>query len=72
MSDKTGIEWTDATWNPVRGCSRISEGCRHCYAERVAARFSRGASSDVGNVAEPQLFMGACPTTSARHLELVR
>ena len=40
MGDKTGIEWTDATWNPIRGCSRVSEGCRHCYAERVAARFS--------------------------------
>jgi protein gp37 len=40
MADKTGIEWTDATWNPVRGCSRVSEGCRNCYAERVAARFS--------------------------------
>jgi len=40
MSDKTGIEWTDATWNPLRGCTRVSEGCRNCYAERVAARFS--------------------------------
>lgn len=40
MSDKTGIAWTDATWNPVRGCSRVSEGCRNCYAEAVAARFS--------------------------------
>ena len=40
MSDDTAIEWTDATWNPVRGCSRVSEGCRNCYAERVAARFS--------------------------------
>lgn len=40
MSDKTEIEWTDATWNPIRGCSRVSEGCRNCYAERVAARFS--------------------------------
>jgi len=37
---KTGIEWTDATWNPLRGCSRVSEGCRHCYAESVAYRFS--------------------------------
>jgi protein gp37 len=35
-----GIAWTDETWNPVRGCSRVSEGCRHCYAEGVAARFS--------------------------------
>jgi protein gp37 len=37
---KTGIEWTDATWNPIEGCSRVSEGCRNCYAERIAARFS--------------------------------
>ncbi len=36
----TPIEWTDETWNPVRGCSRVSEGCRNCYAERQAARFS--------------------------------
>jgi protein gp37 len=38
MGDGTGIEWTDATWNPVRGCSRVSEGCRNCYAERFASR----------------------------------
>lgn len=36
----TSIEWTDRTWNPVRGCSRVSEGCRNCYAERIAARFA--------------------------------
>lgn len=36
----SSIEWTDRTWNPVRGCSRVSEGCRHCYAERMAARYS--------------------------------
>lgn len=40
MGDRSSIEWTDATWNPVRGCTRVSEGCRHCYAERIAARFS--------------------------------
>jgi len=40
MSTKSKIEWTDATWNPVRGCSRVSEGCRNCYAERQALRFS--------------------------------
>lgn len=39
MSGSTSIEWTETTWNPVRGCSRVSEGCRHCYAERQAARF---------------------------------
>lgn len=41
MGGKTGIEWTDTTWNPVRGCSRVSEGCRHCYAEEQAARIVR-------------------------------
>lgn len=39
MSGRTGIAWTDCTWNPVRGCSRVSEGCRNCYAEKIAARF---------------------------------
>jgi len=32
------IEWTEATWNPVTGCTKISEGCRYCYAERLAKR----------------------------------
>ena len=40
MADKTGISWTDATWNPLRGCSKVSAGCKNCYAEKVAARFS--------------------------------
>ena len=39
MGIKTGIEWTDSTWNPFIGCSRVSEGCRHCYAETLAGRF---------------------------------
>jgi len=39
MSASSDIEWTDATWNPVRGCSKISPGCKHCYAERFAERF---------------------------------
>lgn len=38
MADKTGIEWTDATWNPVSGCTKVSAGCKHCYAERVWGR----------------------------------
>jgi protein gp37 len=40
MGNKTEIQWTDATWNPIRGCTRVSDGCRNCYAERVAMRFS--------------------------------
>lgn len=39
MSDRSKIEWTDATWNPVRGCVKISPGCKHCYAEVFAERF---------------------------------
>jgi three-Cys-motif partner protein len=39
MSGYSTIEWTDATWNPVTGCTKVSEGCAHCYAERLAERF---------------------------------
>ncbi len=39
MSDRSRIEWTDATWNPVRGCTKVSPGCVHCYAEVFAERF---------------------------------
>jgi protein gp37 len=38
MANTSHIEWTDATWNPVTGCSKISPGCKHCYAERLACR----------------------------------
>ena len=39
MSFQSAIEWTDATWNPVRGCTKVSPGCKHCYAETFAERF---------------------------------
>ncbi|MGH1563056.1 DUF5131 family protein [Mumia sp. DW29H23] len=39
MGDRTGIEWTDATWNPVTGCTEVSPGCDHCYAKTLAERF---------------------------------
>ena len=39
VSPNSQIEWTDATWNPVRGCTKISPGCKHCYAETFAERF---------------------------------
>ncbi len=38
MADKSPIEWTQATWNPVTGCTKVSPGCKHCYAERLAKR----------------------------------
>lgn len=40
MSDKTAIEWTDATWNPTRGCTKVSDECTNCYAMGIAHRFS--------------------------------
>jgi protein gp37 len=39
MAENSSIEWTDATWNPVTGCTKISPGCDHCYAERFAERW---------------------------------
>src|SRR5229473_2245632 len=39
MSEHSKIEWTEATWNPLRGCTKISPGCKHCYAENFAERF---------------------------------
>ena len=38
MATNSPIEWTEATWNPVTGCTKISPGCKHCYAERLAKR----------------------------------
>jgi len=38
MATNTSIEWTESTWNPVTGCSKVSQGCKHCYAERMAKR----------------------------------
>ena len=38
MADGSSIEWTEATWNPVTGCTKVSAGCKHCYAERMSNR----------------------------------
>jgi protein gp37 len=38
MAGNSSIEWTEATWNPVTGCNKVSQGCKHCYAERMAKR----------------------------------
>ncbi|MBI4307311.1 MAG: phage Gp37/Gp68 family protein [Chloroflexi bacterium] len=47
MNEKTLIEWTDATWNPVTGCTKVSPGCDNCYAERLTERFGRGPFSNI-------------------------
>jgi protein gp37 len=39
MGDNRAIEWTDSTWNPVTGCTKVSRGCDNCYAERFSERF---------------------------------
>lgn len=49
MGQTSAIEWTDATWNPVRGCSRVSPGCVNCYAERQAARFAKDSLDPQGS-----------------------
>jgi protein gp37 len=64
MGAITSIEWTDATWNPMRGCSRVSPGCggaNHqggCYAEKIAARFS-GPGQPFEGFAERTVHMAA-------------
>ncbi len=47
MSKKSKIEWTDSTWNPITGCTKISEGCKNCYAERIAKRFWNRPFSEI-------------------------
>jgi protein gp37 len=49
MSLKSAIEWTEATWNPVTGCSKISPGCLHCYAERMSLRLQAMGSPNYRN-----------------------
>ncbi|MCB9902552.1 MAG: phage Gp37/Gp68 family protein [Planctomycetes bacterium] len=48
MSDASNIQWTDATWNPVTGCSAVSPGCANCYAAHYAARFHKTNTDDAG------------------------
>lgn len=45
MSDRSAIEWTEATWNPVTGCDRVSAGCEHCYAMTLAKRLKAMGSA---------------------------
>jgi protein gp37 len=49
MATNSPIEWTDATWNPVTGCDKISPGCKHCYAERMAKRLKAARNPNYGN-----------------------
>jgi protein gp37 len=58
MSATTKIEWTDATWNPIRGCVKISPGCKHCYAETFAERFRNVSGHPYQDGFDPRLVPG--------------
>ena len=49
MAQGSGIEWTEPTWNPVTGCTKISPGCKHCYAERMAKRLQAMGQANYAN-----------------------
>ena len=49
MADQSAIEWTEATWNPVTGCDKVSPGCAHCYAERMAKRLHAMGTPNYAN-----------------------
>ncbi len=62
MAQGSGIEWTEATWNPVTGCTKVSPGCKHCYAERMAARLQA--------MGQPNYARGFAVTLQPHMLEL--
>ncbi len=53
MTTRTKIEWTELTWNPVTGCTKISPGCQNCYAEKMAKRLKAMGSKNYRNGFEP-------------------
>ncbi|MHB0869017.1 MAG: DUF5131 family protein, partial [Chloroflexota bacterium] len=49
MAARSSIEWTESTWNPLTGCTKISPGCKHCYAERMARRLKAMGQPNYAN-----------------------
>ncbi|MCZ7554550.1 MAG: phage Gp37/Gp68 family protein, partial [Anaerolineales bacterium] len=49
MADRSAIEWTESTWNPITGCTKVSPGCKHCYAERMALRLQAMGQPNYAN-----------------------
>jgi protein gp37 len=62
MGSRSSIEWTESTWNPVTGCTKVSPGCKHCYAERMALRLRA--------MGQPNYVNGFKLTTHEHMLEL--
>src|ERR1700738_2409791 len=54
VADRSAIEWTEATWNPVTGCDRVSTGCDHCYAMTLAKRLKAMGSAKYQNDGDPR------------------
>ena len=55
MALGSGIEWTESTWNPVTGCTKVSPGCKHCYAERMAERLQAMGQANYRHEFEPTI-----------------
>ncbi|MDC8456901.1 DUF5131 family protein [Marinobacter sp. DS40M6] len=72
MGIRTGIEWTESTWNPIRGCSRVSEGCRNCYAETVANRFKGPGEPYEGLIAKGGQWNGTVTVVDHKMYEPLR
>lgn len=66
MAQASSIEWTDATWNPVVGCTKVSAGCQHCYAERMARRLAAMAKAAVARGADPGRAANYLPVLNRR------
>ena len=49
MANHSGIEWTESTWNPITGCTKVSPGCKHCYAERMSRRLQAMGNPNYAN-----------------------
>jgi protein gp37 len=70
VADKSGIEWTEATWNPITGCDRVSPGCDHCYALTLAARLKGMGSAAYQRDGDPRTSgPGFALTTHADRLD---
>jgi Bacteriophage protein gp37 len=64
MSNNSSIEWTESTWNPITGCTKISQGCKNCYAERMALRLKSMGHPNYKNGFELTLHTADSDTSS--------
>ncbi len=72
MADQTRIEWADATWNPIVGCSKCSPGCANCYAERMAVRLAAMGKQGYRDVVADGRWNGHVAVVPGAHLTLTR